>query len=78
MVLVGSKVVSSTFVIILESDLFWINLGIPWLVSMDAVPPLVHQSLKFPHKSIVHVVQDTGYQPLVALGDFFLIIFCLL
>lgn len=69
-VLVGPK--SSVFIIIPKSDLFQAKIGIPWLISMAAVPSIANKCLKFPHEDTVHVIQDTRYRPLIARGDFFL------
>lgn len=60
MVLVGPKAIWNMFVIILESDLFYAKLGIPWLVDMDAIPSVIHKCLKFLHEGWVCVVQDSG------------------
>lgn len=70
LMVLGLKAMSSTFVSIPESELFWVKLGIPWLIAMDVVPSVTHKCLKFPHKGLVHVIQDTGYRPLIARGYF--------
>lgn len=69
-IMVGPKEVSSIFTIIRESDIFQVRLGIPWLITMEVVPLLVHKWLKLPHEGAMHVIQDTGYRPLIAYGDF--------
>lgn len=40
-VLVRPKVVLTTFVIIIESNLFRAKLGILWLIAMDVVPSVI-------------------------------------
>lgn len=55
-VLVGPKAISSTFVIILGLDLFRPKLGIPSLISMEAVLSVIHKCIKFAHKGLVHAI----------------------
>lgn len=73
LVLVGPRVVDTSLVIILESNLFRVKLGISWMVSMNGVASIIHKCLKFSHESfvhIVHIVHNTHYKPLVSHGGF--------
>lgn len=53
------------FDIILRFDLFRVKLGIPGLVSMNAIPLMIHKCLKLSHEGSMHVVHDTGYKSMV-------------
>lgn len=65
LILVGTKIVDASLVIILESDLFQVRLGIPRLAFVNSVTSVVHKCLKFPHEGFVHVVHGTNYKSLV-------------
>lgn len=60
-VLVGPRVVDTVFDVILESDLFKMKLGIPWLASMNGITSIIHKYLKFSHEGDVYVLHDTRY-----------------
>lgn len=43
-------------------EIFRVKLGIPWLVTMNTIPLVVHKFLKFIHKGTMHVVHYTVYK----------------
>lgn len=51
-IIVGFKFVSTWFVVIPESNMFNMKLGIPCLVLLDVIPSIVHKLLKFPHEGM--------------------------
>lgn len=69
-ILVGPRTVNELFDIILGFELFKVKLGIPWLITMNAVPLVVHKCLKFSHEGSVHVVHNTSYRPSIARGGY--------
>lgn len=70
LVLVGPKDFDASFIIILESDLFQVRLGIPYIFFMNGVTSMVHKCLNCIHEIFVHVVHDTGYKRLVSCPGF--------